>query len=110
MVLALYYGAKARKEGGEGGKLDLKKILPMFILFFVLASVITTVFHLPAAVTAPLKDLSKFFIIMAMFAIGLNTDIVKLVRSGGKPILMGFCCWVGIAVVSLFMQHLLGIW
>ena len=110
VVLALYYGAKARKEGGEGGKLELKKILPMFILFFVLASVITTVFHLPTAVTAPLKDLSKFFIIMAMFAIGLNTDIVKLVRSGGKPILMGFCCWVGIAVVSLVMQHMLGIW
>ena len=48
--------------------------------------------------------------VMAMFAIGLNTDIVKLVRSGGKPIFMGFCCWVGIAVVSLVMQHMLGIW
>jgi uncharacterized membrane protein YadS len=47
---------------------------------------------------------------MAMAAIGLNTDVVKLVRTGGKPILMGFCCWVAIAAVSLGMQHLLGIW
>ena len=46
---------------------------------------------------------------MAMAAIGLNTNIVKLVKTGGKPILMGLCCWIGIACVSIFMQRLLGI-
>lgn len=96
--------------GGAAGPFDLKRIFPFFILFFVLASVITTVFAPPAEVTAPIKELSKFFIIMAMAAIGFNTDIVKLVRTGGKPILMGACCWVAIAVVSLGMQHVLGIW
>lgn len=64
----------------------------------------------PADVFAPLKELSKFFIVMAMAAIGLNTNIVKLVKSGGKPILMGMACWIGITVVSLAMQHVLGIW
>ena len=33
---------------------------------------------------------------MAMSAIGLNTDLVKLVKSGGKPILLGFCCWTAV--------------
>lgn len=47
---------------------------------------------------------------MAMAAIGFNTNIVKLVKTGGKPIFMGLCCWIGIALVSLGMQHLLGIW
>ena len=28
--------------------------------------------------------------------------------TGGKPIFMGFCCWVAIACVSIAMQHLLG--
>ncbi|MDY4749010.1 MAG: putative sulfate exporter family transporter, partial [Candidatus Fimisoma sp.] len=45
-----------------------------------------------------------------MCAIGLNTNIVSLVKKGGKPILMGFCCWVAIAAVSLVMQHILGYW
>lgn len=103
--------AHARGDSSEGaGTFDLKKIFPFFILFFVLASVITTVFALPAGVTAPIKTLSKFFIVMAMAAIGFNTNIVKLVRSGGKPIFMGLCCWAGITLVSLGMQHLLGIW
>lgn len=110
LVLAFMEMNRAKKEGtNTGATFSLKKIFPFFILFFVLASVITTVFALPSSVTAPLKDLSKFFIIMAMGAIGFNTDIVKLVKTGGKPILMGFCCWVGIACVSLVMQHLLGI-
>lgn len=88
---------------------NLKKIFPFFILFFILASVITTVFNLPGNITAPIKDLSKFFIVMAMAAIGLNTNIVKLVKSGAKPIFMGFCCWVAITVVCLSMQALLGL-
>lgn len=97
-------------ESASAGTFELKRIFPFFIIFFVLASVITTVFVLPAAVTAPVKELSKFLIIMAMAAIGFNTNIVKLVRTGGKPILMGLACWVAIALVSLGMQHLLGIW
>ena len=107
--------AKRAAAAGEGdgraaGTFDFKKIFPFFIVFFVLASVITTVFALPATVTAPIKELSKFFIIMAMAAIGFNTNIVKLVRTGGKPILMGLVCWIAIACVSLGMQHVLGIW
>lgn len=107
--------AKRSAEAGDGagevpGTFDIKRIFPFFIVFFVLASVITTVFALPAEVTAPVKELSKFFIVMAMAAIGFNTNIVKLVRTGGKPIFMGACCWVAIAAVSLGMQHVLGIW
>lgn len=117
LALAFWQVRQARRATatGEGsataaGTFDLKRIFPFFIVFFVLASVVTTVFSLPAAITAPIKELSKFLIIMAMAAIGFNTNIVKLVRTGGKPIVMGLACWVAIAVVSLGMQHVLGIW
>lgn len=117
LFLAFWQVRQARRaaEMGEGngqaaGTFDIKKIFPFFILFFVLASVITTVFALPVAVTAPIKTLSKFFIVMAMAAIGFNTDVVKLVKTGGKPIFMGLCCWIGITCVSLGMQSVLGIW
>ena len=46
---------------------------------------------------------------MAMAAIGLNTDIIKLVKTGGKPLLMGGICWIGITFVCLLMQKILGI-
>ncbi len=108
LALAIYRGRKEKKT--EGSSFSLKKCFPFFVLFFVLASVVTTVFQLPAEVTAPLKELSKFLIVMAMAAIGLNTNIVKLIKTGGKPIFTGFCCWLVISLVSLAMQHTLGIW
>lgn len=110
ITLVLAFWRTKKEKSALGKTVSLKKIFPFFILFFLLASVITTVFNLPGFITSPLKELSKFFIIMAMAAIGLNTNIVKLIKSGGKPIFMGFCCWVSIAAVSLLMQHLLGIW
>lgn len=111
LVLALIKTRKEKKK--ESAKVNIKKIFPFFILLFVAASVITTV-AVSVGVSneffSPLKDLSKFFIIMAMAAIGMNTNIIKLVKTGGKPIFMGACCWGGIAGVSLLMQHILGIW
>ena len=110
LVLAFY---RSKKESAQGQKVSLKKIFPFFILYFVGASVITTLaiqFGVSASVFSPVKTLSKFFIVWAMAAIGLNTDIVKLVKTGGKPLFLGACCWVGITGVSLIMQHLLGLW
>lgn len=115
LFLAFYRLRSEKKEGQQDGKkMEWKKIFPVFILYFILASLITTIatngLHISADVFLPMKELSKFFIIMAMAAIGLNTDLVKLIKSGGKPILMGFCCWIGITLVSLLAQNMLGIW
>lgn len=113
LVLSAIRVAKEKKNGGEGKKVSLKKIFPFFILFFVLACVITTIsvsLGVPTSAFKPIKELSKFFIVLAMAAIGLNTNVVKLIKTGGKPIIIGFCCWIGITGVSLLMQSMLGIW
>ena len=113
LALALIRTQNEKKNGEPGKKVSLKKIFPFFILYFVAASIITTVavsLGVDAGVFSPIKELSKFFIVLAMAAIGLNTNVVKLVKTGGKPIAMGFCCWAGITAVSLLMQRLLGIW
>lgn len=112
LVLAVARAKKSAKDSGKAEGFSLKRAFPMFILYFVIASVITTVCiqaGMDADVFAPLKDLSKFFIIMAMAAIGLNSNVVQLVRSGGRPLLLGGCCWIGITAVSLVMQHVMGI-
>ena len=112
LVLAVARAKKSAKDSGKAEGFSLKRAFPMFILYFVIASVITTVCiqaGMDADVFAPLKDLSKFFIIMAMAAIGLNSNVVQLVKSGGRPLLLGGCCWLGITAVSLVMQHVMGI-
>ena len=112
LVLALFRTKQSGSNSNEGG-FSFKKAFPMFILWFIVASLITTIaisLGVPSSVFAPLKELSKFFITMAMAAIGLGCNVVKLIKNGGKPILLGGCCWIGITCVSLLLQHVLSIW
>ena len=80
-------------------------------MYFIGASLITTLalkFGVNNAVFSPLKTLSKFLIVEAMAAIGLNSNIIKLLKTGGKPLIMGACCWIAIIAVSLFIQTVIG--
>ena len=122
LILALVRTARAKKAGAEAkNNFSFKKVFPWFILFFIGAALITTIVGLlPESASAfaggyndyfvkAMKWLAKFFIAMAMCAIGLNTNLVQLVKKGGKPILMGFTCWVCITAVSIGVQLLTGI-
>ena len=111
--LSLIREKKSAKEGKQSSGFSLKQSFPMFIFFFVLAAIITTIcvhIGIHANVFQPIKELSKFMIIMAMAAIGLNSNVIKLIKTGGKPIAVGALCWCGITVVSLIMQHIMKIW
>ena len=120
LVLAFMQMHKAKKTGGEGNNFSFKKIFPWFIIFFIAASVVTTIvgamgessftsFYNNQFVHA-MKWLAKFFIAMAMCAIGLNTNLKELIKKGGKPILMGLVCWIMITVVSIAVQLITGIY
>ena len=91
----------------RGKNFSLKKIFPMFILYFVIASIIATTGILPTALSLALAEVGKFMIVMAMVAIGLNTDLVKLVTQGGRPLLLGAATWAAVAVVALLLQGIL---
>ena len=103
LVLALYTSRKA--AGSSKGTFRFAKIFPWFVLGFVAASVINTFLPMPAELGGTLSQIGKFMIVMAMAAIGLNTNLVKLVKSGVKPILLGFICWISLSVVSLGVQY-----
>lgn len=107
LVLAAW---NARKADTKSEKFSLKRAFPLFILLFVIASLITTAgssLGVAASVFAPLKSLSKFFIVMAMAAIGLGSNMVKLIKTGAKPLILGASCWICITLMSLLMQHLM---
>lgn len=103
LVLAFYTSKKA--AGSEKGSYSIVKIFPWFVLGFVAASIINTFLPMPAGMSSFLSQAGKFVIVMAMASIGLNTNLVKLVKNGAKPILLGFICWVVLAVTSLVVQY-----
>ncbi|MGG0822554.1 YeiH family protein [Paenibacillus turicensis] len=108
IVLAIIMSKKSRLEQKENvpkNTYSLARIFPWFIVGFVLASIINTFVALPVGFGSALAQCGKFVITMAMVAIGLNTNVVKLVKSGGKSITLGFICWLILAVTSIMVQH-----
>ena len=107
VTLALAVYVSKRKTGREGGGYRLSAIFPWFILGFLAASVVRTFLPIPEDFSKALVQAGKFLIVMAMAAIGLNTNLVKLIKNGWKPILMGVICWAALAVTSLIVQRVM---
>lgn len=120
LALTFYRMKKAKNNSNKENNFSFKKIFPWFILYFLGASIITSLVGLIPNETfttiyndyfvCAMKCIAKFFISMAMFAVGINTNIVQLIQNGKKPILLGFCCWCGVTLVSLFIQSITGIY
>ena len=110
ITLILGYLQVRKSKGSTESNVSIKSVFPFFILYFIGASIITTIavnHGVDVKAFTPIKELSKFFIVLAMAAIGLNTNIVKLIKTGGQPIIMGACCWLGITAVTLALQYML---
>ncbi|OTA25895.1 AraC family transcriptional regulator [Alloscardovia macacae] len=96
----------------DAGTFSVKRAFPKFLAWFILGSILTSLllsFGVSPAVFVPLKELSKFFVIMAMAAVGLNSNVIQLVKTGGKPLALGAACWAGITVVAVVLMEGLGI-
>ncbi|MGD1822138.1 MAG: YeiH family protein [Pleomorphochaeta sp.] len=109
LVLSIIYSKKENKENTY----NFSNIFPRFILYFLLASLITTIltkYNITPKIFSSMKNVSKFLIIMAMGAIGFNTDLYSLIKKSGKPIALGFSCFLAITIVSLLLQKALNIW
>jgi uncharacterized integral membrane protein (TIGR00698 family) len=99
LILAVYTARKLKNT--EGASFSFVKVFPWFVLFFMAAAIVNTFLNIPAQVSSFLFQIGKFVIIMAMAAIGLNTNLKTLFSNGIKPIALGALCWLTIALVSI---------
>lgn len=88
--------------------LNLKKIFPYFILLFLAMVAVKSTGIIPDSVSHSVATLSKFFMVMALGAIGLKTNFREVSRSGFKPMLHGFIISALVVVVSFVVQMFLG--
>ncbi len=88
---------------------SITKIFPWFILGFVAMSVIASVFSIPTEVVSTTKALSKFLMVCALAAIGLNTSFSSMKKSGIRPMIHGFIISALVVIVALLVEIAMGI-
>lgn len=103
-VLAIYTSKKIKNESNDNN-FNFIKVFPWFIIFFIFAAILNTLLPIPEALSDSLVALGKFMIVIAMSAIGLNTNLKRLISNGFQPIFLGLCCWFAVSIVSLIVQY-----
>ena len=71
-----------------------KKIkFPIFILFFILASIVATIINLPA-IYSLLTQIGKMLLSLALYMIGTSLNVQTIKKMMGKNLLFGIMLWV----------------
>jgi uncharacterized integral membrane protein (TIGR00698 family) len=84
------------------------KLVPWFLIGFVLVAAVNSAGIIPAAAHSPLQHVSVFLVAVALSAIGLSTNVAALRKAGPKPLLLGALLWITVAAASLGLQALTG--
>ena len=107
-IVAFVAVVHARAQRTAGIHVPWRRVVPWFILWFVVAACVNTTGIVPLAAHPWIQHLSTFLIAMALAAIGVQTEVRRLAQSGARPLALGFILWAAVALVSLLLQHATG--
>ena len=111
LVFSMVSAKLKRKENpnAKQEKVKLTNIIPWFILMFVVMAVVNSFGLIPENISLLMKDLSKFLMVAALAAIGMNTDFNEMKKSGLNPMIHGFIISLLVVIVAIAVEYAMGI-
>jgi uncharacterized integral membrane protein (TIGR00698 family) len=102
MIIPICLTLAARRR--RDVKLPWRRLVPGFLIGFVLASAANSAGLIPAATHGALQDLALFLITVALSGIGLAMRPAEIRRAGIRPLLLGGTLWICIGLTGLGLQ------
>jgi uncharacterized membrane protein YadS len=100
---------KEMQQSGDGKKVNLVKIIPWFIGGFLALAVVNSIGWIPAVVSGVMKSASKFLMVTALAAIGLNTSLTDFRKAGLKPMFYGITIDTLVTLTALAVIWCMGL-
>jgi uncharacterized integral membrane protein (TIGR00698 family) len=95
LILLLNYKFNANKNGF---------VFPKFIIYFFVALTVANTFELPYVLIEYLKILSKTFIILGIFCIGLQSSKIEYKELSFKPLVLALIVWACVIPMAYFIS------
>ena len=90
-------------------KVNIWSLFPWFILGFLALAAVKSMGLIPSNVSAIAKDISKFLMVTALAAIGLNTSFKDMKKSGINPMIHGFIISALVVAVAIGVEWCMGL-
>lgn len=100
---------KELQTSGDGKKVNMMQIIPWFIGGFLLLAIINSVGLIPVAVSGMMKNVSKFLMVTALAAIGLNTSLTDFKKAGLRPMFYGIIIDTLVTITALAVIWCMGL-
>jgi len=107
VILALSLIFRERAPGAA--KPGLSRLLPWFIIGFLIMIGLRSFDLIPQAALAPMAAASSLLTVVAMAALGLQTDIRAVARAGGRVVAAVILSLGALVVLALALIRLLGL-
>ncbi|UOQ56732.1 putative sulfate exporter family transporter [Leucobacter allii] len=113
MIIPISVGlavVEARRDG-EGGRMTparLVRLVPWFLIGFLVVATIRSSGALPDGAVAAATQLSVFLVAMALAGIGMSTDLRAIRAAGFRPLLLGGALSLLVAATTLATMALTG--
>lgn len=102
--------AKENKlQGTAQLKTPITSLVPWFILGFIFMALLNSGGLINPILSNILRQISKFLMVAALAAIGLNTDIDEMKQSGFNPMIHGFIISALVVIVALAVEYSMGL-
>lgn len=108
LVLSAAAGEWRRSAPGSSRPFQLNQLpIPWFVFGFMVLIGLNSLNIFPTALKDWLIQSNKFLLAIALAAMGLETNLLKMKQTGLKPLYLGAASWIFISVFSLTLIKIL---
>ena len=112
VLVFAWIGTRAKQkemEAANGQKVNLMKVIPWFIAGFLLLAILNSIGAIPVTVSGIMKSTSKFLMVTALAAIGLNTSLLDFQKAGLRPMFYGITIDTLVTLTALAVIWCMGL-
>ena len=112
VLVFAWVGARIKRkelQQESGQKVNLMKVVPWFICGFLALAIVNSLGWIPGEVSTVLKSASKFLMVTALAAIGLNTSLTDFKKAGLAPMFYGITIDTLVTLTALIVICCMGL-
>ena len=113
VLVFAWVGVRMKKKElqatGGGQKVNMMKIIPWFIGGFLVLAIVNSVGLIPPTASGLMKSASKFLMVTALAAIGLNTSLIDFKKAGLSPMFYGVTIDTLVTLTALAVIWFMGL-